>query len=134
MVCPRAVKALVFPVVMYGCERWTIKKSEHQRIDAFELWCLRRLFRVPWTARRSNQSIHDNWKNQRFDCPWANHLNFLCNNLYNNRKGFDLSQTEDFSLVDNLSDNSEEFLWRSRAFSTVFFFPPLFILYLGIAN
>ena len=57
MVCPRAVKALVFPVVMYGCERWTIKKSEHQRIDAFELWCLRRLFRVPWTARRSNQSI-----------------------------------------------------------------------------
>ena len=44
-------------MVMYGCERWTIKKSEHQRIDAFELWCLRRLFRVPWTARRSNQSI-----------------------------------------------------------------------------
>ena len=46
-----------FPVVMYGCERWTIKKSEHQRIDAFELWCWRRLLRVPWTARRSNQSI-----------------------------------------------------------------------------
>ena len=44
-------------MAMYGCERWTIKKSEHQRIDAFELWCLRRLFRVPWTARRSNQSI-----------------------------------------------------------------------------
>ena len=51
------VKALVFPVVMYGCESWTIKKSEHQRIDAFELWCWRRLLRVPWTARRSNQSI-----------------------------------------------------------------------------
>ena len=51
------LKAMVFPVVMYGCESWTIKKSEHQRIDAFELWCLRRLFRVPWTARRSNQSI-----------------------------------------------------------------------------
>ena len=51
------VKAMVFPVVMYGCERWTIKKAEHRRIDAFELWCWRRLLRVPWTARRSNQSI-----------------------------------------------------------------------------
>ena len=53
----RLVKALVFPVVMYGCESWTIKKAEHQRIDAFELWCWRQLLRVPWTARRSNQSI-----------------------------------------------------------------------------
>ena len=51
------VMAMVFPVVMYGCESWTIKKAEHQRIDAFELWCWRRLLRVPWTARRSNQSI-----------------------------------------------------------------------------
>ena len=51
------VKALVFPVVMYGCERWTIKKAEHGRTDAFELWCWRRLLKVPWTARRSNQSI-----------------------------------------------------------------------------
>ena len=51
------VKAMVFPVVMYGSESWTIKKAEHQRIDAFELWCWRRLLRVPWTARRSNQSI-----------------------------------------------------------------------------
>ena len=51
------LKAMVFPVVMYGCESWTIKKAEHQRIDAFELWCWRRLLRVPWTARRSNQSI-----------------------------------------------------------------------------
>ena len=51
------VKAMVFPVVMYGYESWTVKKSEHQRIDAFELWCWRRLLRVPWTARRSNQSI-----------------------------------------------------------------------------
>ena len=51
------VKAIVFPVVIYGCESWTIKKAEHQRIDAFELRCWRRLFRVPWTARRSNQSI-----------------------------------------------------------------------------
>ena len=51
------VKAVVFPVVMYGCESWTVKKTEHQRIDAFELWCWRRLLRVPWTARRSNQSI-----------------------------------------------------------------------------
>ena len=51
------VKAMVFPVVMYGCESWTVKKHEHQRIDAFELWCWRRLLRVPWTARRSNQSI-----------------------------------------------------------------------------
>ena len=51
------VKALIFPVVMYGCESWTIKKAEHQRIDAFELWCWRRLLRVSWTSRRSNQSI-----------------------------------------------------------------------------
>ena len=51
------VKAMVFPVVMYGCESWTIKKAEHQRIDAFELWCWRRLLRVPWTAKRSKQSI-----------------------------------------------------------------------------
>ena len=53
----RLVKAIVFPVVMYGCESWTVKKAECQRIDAFELWCWRRLLRVPWTARRSNQSI-----------------------------------------------------------------------------
>ena len=54
-VCP--VKAMVFPVIMYRCERWTVKKAERQRIDAFELWCWRRLLRVPWSARRSNQSI-----------------------------------------------------------------------------
>ena len=53
----RLVKAMVFPVFMYGCESWTVKKAEHQRIDGFELWCWRRLLRVPWTARRSNQSI-----------------------------------------------------------------------------
>ena len=53
----RLVKAMVFPVVMYGCENWTVKKAERQRIDAFELWCWRRFLRVPWTARRSNQSI-----------------------------------------------------------------------------
>ena len=53
----RLVKAVVFPVVMYGCESWTVKKAEHRRIDAFELWCWRTLLRVPWTARRSKQSI-----------------------------------------------------------------------------
>ena len=53
----RLVKAMVFPVVMYGCESWTVKKAERRRVDAFELWCWRRLLRVPWTARRSNQSI-----------------------------------------------------------------------------
>ena len=53
----RLVKAMVFPVVMHGCESWTVKKAERQRLDAFELWCQRRLLRVPWTARRSNQSI-----------------------------------------------------------------------------
>ena len=53
----RLVKAMVFPVVLYGYESWTVKKAEHRRIDAFELWCWRRLLRVPWTARRSNQSI-----------------------------------------------------------------------------
>ena len=51
------VKAMVFPGVMYGCESWTVKKAEHRRIDAFELWCWRRLLKIPWTARRSNQSI-----------------------------------------------------------------------------
>ena len=51
------IKAMVFPVVMYGCESWTVKKAERRRMDAFELWCWRRLLRVPWTARRSNQSI-----------------------------------------------------------------------------
>ena len=57
------LKAVVFPVVMYGCDSWTIKKSECQRIDAFELWCWRRLLRVPWTARRSNQSVLNiHWK------------------------------------------------------------------------
>ena len=58
--CPtkvRLVKAMVFPLVMYGCESWTVKKAEHRKIDAFELWCWTRLLRVPWTARRSNQSI-----------------------------------------------------------------------------
>ena len=53
----RLVKAMVFPVVMYGCESWTVKKTKYRRIDAFELWCWRRLWRVPWTARRSNQLI-----------------------------------------------------------------------------
>ena len=53
----RLVKAMVFPVVMYGCESWTVEKAERRRIDAFEVWCWRRLLRVPWTARRSNQSI-----------------------------------------------------------------------------
>ena len=53
----RLVKAMVFPVVIYGCESWTVRKAEHCRIDAFELWCWRRLLRVPWIARRSNQSI-----------------------------------------------------------------------------
>ena len=53
----RLVKAMVFPVVMDGCESWTVKKAEHRRIDAFELWCWRRIWRVPWTAKRSNQSI-----------------------------------------------------------------------------
>ena len=60
------VKAMVFPVVMYGCESGTVKKAEHQRIDAFELWCWRRLLRVPWTARRSNQSI---LKEISSECP-----------------------------------------------------------------
>ena len=53
----RLVKAMVFPVVMYGCESWTVKKAEHRRIDAFELWCWRRLLRAPWTVKRSSQSI-----------------------------------------------------------------------------
>ena len=62
----RLVKAMVFPVVMYGCECWTIKKAEHRRIDAFELWCWRRLLRITWTARRSNQSILKEIKSRVF--------------------------------------------------------------------
>ena len=76
------VKAMVFPVVMYGCESWTIKKAEHQRIDAFEVWCWRRLLRVPWTARRSNQSIGVHWK----DWCWSWNSNTLatsCEELTN---------------------------------------------------
>ena len=75
----RLIKATVFPVVMYGCESWTIKKAECRRIDAFELWCWRRLFRVPWTARRSNQSTLKeinpgcSWK----DCRWSWNSNTL---------------------------------------------------------
>ena len=59
------VKAIVFPVVMYGCENWTMKKAGRRRMDAFELWCWRRLLRVPWTARRSNKSFH------KGDQPWV---------------------------------------------------------------
>ena len=71
------VKAMVFPVVMYGCKSWTIRKAEHQRIDAFELWCWRRLLRVPWTARRSNQSIlkeispEYHWKDSCWSWSWS---------------------------------------------------------------
>ena len=71
------VKAMFFPVVMYGCESWTIKNAEHQRIDAFELWCWRRLLRVPWTTRRSNQSIH--WK----DWCWSWNSDILATNAKN---------------------------------------------------
>ena len=71
----RLVKAMVFPMVMYGCESWTVKKAEHRRIDAFELWCWRRLLRVPWTARRSNQSIL-----KEMGIP--DHLTCLLRNLY----------------------------------------------------
>ena len=60
----RLVKAMVFPVVMYGCDSWTVKKAERRRIDAFELWCWRRLLSVPWTARRSNQSIQRSARDQ----------------------------------------------------------------------
>ena len=63
------VMAVVFPVVMYGCETWTVKKAEHQRIDALELWCWRRLLRGPWTARRSNQSIP---KQKKVNIHWKN--------------------------------------------------------------
>ena len=63
----KRVKAMVFPVVVCGCESWTVKKAEHRRIDVFELWCWRRLLRVPWTARRSNQSILTDPRDQPWD-------------------------------------------------------------------
>ena len=74
------VKAMVFPVVMYGCESWTLKKAEHQRIDAFECWCKRRLLRVPWTARRSNQSILNTGLpgNSQNSVEWMNLYLYLC--------------------------------------------------------
>ena len=82
------VKTMVFPVVMYGCESWTVKKAEHQRIDAFELWCWRRLLRVPWTLRSSNQSIlkksvlNFHWKD--WCCIWnSNTLATWCEELTN---------------------------------------------------
>ena len=80
----RVVKAMVSPIVMYGCESWTIKKAEHRRIEAFELWCWRRLLRVPWTARRSNQSIlrksvlNIHWKDW---CWSSNNLVTWCKEL-----------------------------------------------------
>ena len=76
----RLVKAMVFPVVMYGCESWTVKKAKHRRIDAFELWCWRRLLRVPWTVRRSNQSIlkeispEYSLEGLKLKCPYFDHL------------------------------------------------------------
>ena len=73
------VKAMVFPVFIYGCEIWTVNKAEHRRIDAFELWCWRRLFRVPWTARRSNQSFR---KESVLNIHWKNWCwNWNCNTL-----------------------------------------------------
>ena len=74
----RLVKATVFPVVMYGCESWTIKKAEHRRIDAFELWCWRRLLRVPWNARRSNQSIVKEISPEYSLERWMLKLNLQC--------------------------------------------------------
>ena len=72
------VKTMVFPLVMYGCESWTIKKTERRRIDAFKLWCLRRFFRVPWTARRSNQSILKSTLNIHLkDWCWSSSSNTL---------------------------------------------------------
>ena len=71
------VKAMVFPVVMYGCERWTRKKAEHKRIDVFELWCWRRLLRVPWTARTSNQSILKEVNLEYSSEGWMLKLKFL---------------------------------------------------------
>ena len=73
-------KAKVFPVVMYGCESWTIKKDEHRRVDAFELWCWRRLLRIPWTARRSNQSVlkeiypEYSWEGLKLKLQYFGHL------------------------------------------------------------
>ena len=73
------VKAMVFPVVLYGCESWTIKKAERQRIDAFELWCWRRLLRIPWTARRSEQ-LHSSLK-KRTKSKSHSHLGLLCDKI-----------------------------------------------------
>ena len=87
------VKAIVFPVVMYGCESWTVKKAEHWRIDTFELWCWRRLLRVPWTARRCNQPVYPKG-NQFWIFPfyyakyYFHSLQFIQNELNNHPKGF----------------------------------------------
>ena len=106
----RLVKAMVFPVVMYGCESWTVKKGEHQRIDAFELWCWKRLLRVPWTARRSNQSILEispgiSWEGMmlKLKLQYFGHLMRRVDSLEDSDDGSDWGQEEKGTTEDEMA-------------------------------
>ena len=97
------VKAMVLPVVMYGCESWTVKKAEGRRIDAFELWCWRRLLRVPWTARRSNQSIHLEGLMLKLKLQFCGHLMRRVDSLEKTHAGRDWGQEEKGTTEDEMA-------------------------------
>ena len=96
-------KAMVFPMVMYGSESWTIKKAEGRRIDAFELWCWRRLLRVPWTARRSNQSIHLEGLMLKLKLQFCGHLMRRVDSLEKTHAGRDWGQEEKGTTEDEMA-------------------------------
>ena len=108
------VKAMVFPVVMYGCESWTIKKAERRRIDAFELWCWRRLLRIPWTARRSNQSflkeisLNIHWK----DWCWSRNSNTWPPDVKNWLTGKDPDAEKDWRQEEKGMTEDDMFGWH----------------------
>ena len=107
----RLVKEMVFPVVMYGCESWTVKKAEHRRLDAVELWCWRRLLRVPWTARRSNQSILKEISPGcslvgmvlKLECQYSGHLMRRVDSLEKTDAGRDWGQEEKGTTEDEMA-------------------------------
>ena len=119
----RLLKAMVFPVVMYGCESWTVKKAEHRIIDPFELWCWRRLLRVPWTARRSNQSILKeispefvNWK----EWCWSWNSNTLPPDAKNGLTGKDTNARKDWRQEEKGMTEDEMVGWHHQLYGNEF--------------